>query len=70
MPLAATCSGALNAACHPANSSLWHHEQEVHWGVELGDNVADSTEGTKKDVDRCTFTSLAATYPTDGRLYA
>ena len=70
MPLAATCSGALSAACHPANSALRHHEQEVHWGVEVVDDMADAAERGEKEVGHCTFTSLAAAYPVAGRLYA
>lgn len=34
MPLAATCSGALSAACHPQNVHERHHMKEVHWGIE------------------------------------
>ena len=34
MPLAATCSGALSAACHPQNVHERHHIKEVHWGIE------------------------------------
>lgn len=81
MPLAATCSGALSAACHPQNVHERHHEREVHWGVEEvrvdNDNVAAEGIRTRplslSDLDemrtnppRCTFTSWEATYAIKG----
>ncbi|KAH6642232.1 hypothetical protein C7974DRAFT_468641 [Boeremia exigua] len=70
MPLAATCSGALSAACHPTDPSLQHHKQEVHWGIELAEDMAEEAREDQKEVGRCTFTCLAATYPRAGQLYA
>lgn len=71
MPLAATCSGALSAACHPGDPSLRHYEKKVYWGIEVADN--EDNEGNDIDgekVLRCTFTSLDAYYPYSDRLYA
>ena len=70
MPLAATCSGALSAACHPKDASLRHHEKEVHWGVEVVDGFSDVQSGSDDGIAACTFTSLDAQYPGVGRFYA
>jgi hypothetical protein len=71
MPLAATCSAALSAACHPKDPSLRHHEKKVHWGVEIyaGEEMPDVQEPGEK-LERCTFTCLAARYPIPDRFYA
>lgn len=60
-PLAATCSGAISAACHPHDLGVRHHEKEVHWGVEVEDSGEELDEG--ENVKRCTITSAAAYYP-------
>lgn len=65
MPLAATCSAALSAACHPRHTSLKHFEKKIHWGVER------QGEGSlSSGLQRCTFTSLDARYPTFDEIYA
>ncbi|KAF2659113.1 hypothetical protein K491DRAFT_591661 [Lophiostoma macrostomum CBS 122681] len=71
MPLAATCSGALSAACHPKDLSVRHHEREVHWGVEVvnGEEIMHEDKGGRM-VAHCTFTSGDAFYPEVDRLYA
>jgi hypothetical protein len=71
MPLAAICSGALSAACHPREPALRHHEKKVYWGIE----TEEHEDGEEKDregrkVLRCTFTSLDARYPYPDRFYA
>jgi hypothetical protein len=70
MPLAATCSGALSAACHPTDSSLRHHEKEVHWGVEVSESTAGAQAQEGDATLACTFTSLNAEYPATGQFYA
>ncbi|KAG9229348.1 hypothetical protein BJ875DRAFT_500010 [Amylocarpus encephaloides] len=65
MPLAATCSAALSAACHPRDAGENHHEKEVHWGVE----VVKGWEGYE-EYERCTFTSGSANYPEEDTSYA
>ena len=68
MPLAATCSGALSAACHPRMlEGVMHHEEQVHWGVETTDGDEEEDENR---IQRCTFTSLEAYYPIADRFYA
>lgn len=70
MPLAATCSAAISAACHPKDPWMRHHEKRVHWGVEV-DNGQDADEGVSgTETMRCTFTSGEARYPEVGKLYA
>lgn len=68
MPLAATCSAALSAACHPRDSSVKHYDERVHWGVEIVDDNL-SPDG-QEEVKRCCFTSMKARYPVPGQLYA
>ena len=71
MPLAATCSGALSAACHPSDPTLRHHEKKVHWGIETeGLDYGEDTDLGEQKPLRCTFTSLDARYPYSDRLYA
>ncbi|KAF1961572.1 hypothetical protein CC80DRAFT_400871, partial [Byssothecium circinans] len=72
MPLAATCSGALSAACHPTDSSLRHHEKKIHWGIEKHENGLEDEEIRDDETRpfRCTFTSLEARYPYPDRFYA
>lgn len=71
MPLAATCSGALSAACHPQDAGMRHHEEEVHWGVEVtADDELIDVEDDGEKIRRCTFTSGSAYYPTENRFYA
>lgn len=69
MPLAATCSGALSAACHPHNPKLGHHEERVHWGVEVVDSKAEPGEEHTEGLPRCTFTSEEAYYPEADQFY-
>ncbi|KAF2735373.1 hypothetical protein EJ04DRAFT_435103, partial [Polyplosphaeria fusca] len=70
MPLAATCSGALSAACHPQDPSLKHQDKKVHWGVEVTAGGEMMTGGNANGLRRCTFTSLDAYYPCSGQFYA
>jgi hypothetical protein len=70
MPLAATCSGALSAACHPKDPNLRHHEKEVYWGVESNKGSVDAQKSTNEVTLTCTFTSLDATYPEADEFYA
>jgi len=65
MPLAATCSAAISAACHPKSPDLKHFEKKIHWGVERRENTSPPDE-----LERCTFTSLEARYPTCDQRYA
>ncbi|CAI6267609.1 unnamed protein product [Periconia digitata] len=71
MPLAATCSAALSAACHPKDPTLKHFEKKIHWGVEKADDeaITGGIDG-REPLERCTFTSLEARYPTTGSFYA
>ena len=71
MPLAATCSAALSAACHPRDRTVKHYEKKIHWGVEMADTDNASNEGDGEEtLERCTFTSLDARYPTTDQFYA
>ena len=59
MPLAATCSVAISAACHPTADDTDAAFRPVQYGeVE-----------TKDGVRHCTFTSYAVTTPVVGELY-
>lgn len=71
MPLAATCSGALSAACHPRDSQMRHHERMVYWGVEDDDcEQTGDKEDDREMIRRCTFTSADAYYPETDCFYA
>ena len=71
MPLAATCSGALSAACHPRDPVARHYLDKVHWGIEMSDEgEADQRQSSGNKIAHCTFTSGAARYPDSDRLCA
>lgn len=71
MPLAARCSGALSAACHPRDAGLRHHEKKVHWGVEVVEREGlIAVENDGDSFEHCTFTSGRAYEPVEGRVYA
>lgn len=71
MPLAATCSGALSAACHPKDLEGRHYRKKVHWGVEYRDDRLEAQiNGGDDEIWRCTFTSGEAYYPSADRFYA
>jgi hypothetical protein len=70
MPLAATCSAALSAACHPRDGGLKHQDGLVSWGEEVGGGGEEVGGGNGVGPGRCTFTSLEARYPEVNRFYA
>jgi hypothetical protein len=53
MPLAATCSAAISAACHRPDADKDAHLLSVQWGV------VDDTIGT----ERCAFTTSRYVHP-------
>jgi hypothetical protein len=80
MPLASTCSAALSAACHPADSRYrdsptdkWkvktpefdHWEQKVSWGVEVGEGTLEDPD-TEEYKGYCTFSSREVVAPKEG----
>ncbi|KAF7183606.1 hypothetical protein CNMCM7691_003885 [Aspergillus felis] len=69
MPLAAQCSAAISAACHPLTGSD-HALKPVQWGeVELQD-LAQTGDGTDMSgVFHCSFTSDEVNKPRKEKLY-
>ena len=61
IPLAATCSVAISAACHPPADDTDAAFRDVQYG---------EVEKTENEVRHCTFTSHAVTTPVVGELYA
>jgi hypothetical protein len=55
MPLAASCSAAISAACHPTHTDR-HYVMEIMWGVDVDEH--------------CSFTSGAVQKPREGVKYA
>ncbi|KAL2848856.1 hypothetical protein BJY01DRAFT_246232 [Aspergillus pseudoustus] len=82
MPLAAQCSAAISAACHPLTGEGNHALEPVRWGEEVtvdGGLSGNSSsrdllgqDGNEMDMPRvfhCSFTSAEVDVPTTGRLY-
>ena len=75
MPIAASCSASISAACHPSDTDTAHHLTEVQWGVELGDDgrpltVSEyNTDGSYDEVGHCAFTSKPVQRPEVGKFY-
>lgn len=81
MPLASTCSAALSAACHPADTRFrdaatgkWkvrmppefdHCEENVSWGVEVGEGGVPGLS-TEEYCGYCTFSSREVIPPREG----
>ncbi|PWY67945.1 hypothetical protein BO70DRAFT_374505 [Aspergillus heteromorphus CBS 117.55] len=63
MPLAAHCSVALSAACHPPADDLDAGRRAVMWGEVTGED--ERIEG----YSHCTFTSHEVTRPSETRFY-
>lgn len=66
MPLAASCSAAMSAACHPPESDENPSLKPVMWGVvtkEDGERPDDS-------IGHCSFTSFQVEAPIVGKRYA
>ena len=59
MPLAATCSATISAACHPLLGDIVAAVQSVQWGV------VDAKDGT----GHCFFRSKTVSPPIPGRTY-
>ena len=66
MPLAASCSAAISAACHPPEADIDAASKPLQWGVT--GEVVETNAGRK--VGHCSFTSLEVTAPVEGQLYA
>ncbi|KAK1834542.1 hypothetical protein QBC39DRAFT_343361 [Podospora conica] len=65
MPLVASCSVAIAAACHaPAEETdQWLWEKEVQWGIPIDDDVKRGTD------ERLCFTSKEVLPPVAGEVY-
>ena len=61
MPLAGSCSAAISAACHVSDEDAHASEKSLLWG-----DVGAKDDG----IGHCSFTSLTATAPTEGEIYA
>lgn len=59
MPLSATCSGAISAACHPPADDVDAAVQPVQWGVV---SIEDG-------VGHCSFSSKMVAPPIPGQRY-
>ena len=66
MPLAASCSAAISAACHPPEADTDAASKPLQWGV-TGEVMETNASGK---VGHCSFTSLEVTAPVEGQLYA
>ena len=61
MPIAASCSCVISAACHVPHSDVEHHLQKLRWGVvptpgrSHGHCCITSTLGTKKPIQRMRY---------------
>lgn len=67
MPMAASCSAAISAACHPPPEDDQASLLPVQWGaVTHGETRPDG----KEPVGHCTFSSLPVERPIMERLYA
>ena len=66
MPLAASCSAAISAACHPPEGDTDAAFKPIQWGVT--GKVLETNAG--EIVGHCSFTSLEVTAPVEGQLYA
>lgn len=62
IPVAAHCSLAISAACHPPPDEVKPHLKPVQWGV-----VRNRFGG---EVDHCTYSSECVTAPEPGKRYA
>jgi hypothetical protein len=74
IPLRATCSATLSAACHPHWLDVDVSSKPVRWGevdVEAErDHAGESAEGAVESMRHLTFTSLRTREPEVGVLYA
>ena len=61
IPLAASCSAAISAACHPPKEDTNASDKPVMWGAVSKDEAR---------VAHCCFTCLELTLPIEGRRYA
>lgn len=61
IPLAASCSAMISAACHPPGEDQNAHLKKVQWGV---------TTEKYGGIGHCTFTSQPVTKPVPGEVYA
>ena len=79
MPLAASCSASISAACHPTDAArdheVHHHLTKVRWGVETDGEgkpiIAhyDDGRGHTENVGHCTFTHGRTVPPEKGSKY-
>ena len=67
MPVAASCSAAISAACHPSPEDLHASVLPVQWGAITHGKQGDDGE---EPVGHCAFSSLPVEEPIPGRLYA
>jgi hypothetical protein len=67
MPVAASCSAAISAGCHPLPGDAQASTLPVQWGaVTYGKRTASN----KDPVGHCAFSSLPVEEPISGRFYA
>ena len=73
MPLAASCSAAVSAACHQPTADVDPAELPLMWGVAEAGPDGDITSGVTSDDEysgHCSFTSLPVLPPQEGQMYA
>lgn len=65
MPVVASCSLAIAAACHPPAEEVeeWLWEKEVQWGIPIDEEIKDGTDG------HLCFTSKEVLPPVVGGIY-
>lgn len=66
MPLAGSCSTAINAACHPPKDDVHASGKKVMWGVV--DGCIPSDGGIA--IGHCSFSSFEVSAPVEGQIYA
>ena len=76
MPVAGSCSAAISAACHQPDQSIDTVEKPMMWGVAENVEASEDARAMKIDekhekyIGHCSFTSLPAVPPQEGREYA
>lgn len=72
MPVAASCSAWISAACHPVDCKTPHHLAKIHWDVELDENggpVIVDYDDEGQVIGHCAFTSGTIASPVKGKQY-
>lgn len=71
IPLVASCSAAISAACHPPHGDMFASQKRVMFGevkVKVGSSSNEDDSGGKGN-GHCCFTSFPVTPPVKGKVY-